>query len=427
MAELKYPTGVESHGGFLRIWFMYKGGRVREALGVPDTTKNRKMAGELRGAVVYAIKTGNFDYQNQFPCSPNLKKYGMASKELTISELYEKWMILKETDLSANSTGRYRSRMKSILLILGGSVLASAIRTEDLLRLRSAMLTGVQYPGKGVKTTKVGRSVRTVNGNMSDLGSVMKFGHDNGYLESNPMGNIKPLRKAKASPEPITREEFGRIIAACSHRQIANLWSLAVYTGMRHGEICALAWEDIDLVAGTIKVKRNLTTVHQFTPPKTNAGTREIHLIQPAIDVLRDQAEMTRMSAKTTIEVVSREYGKSEKEDCTFVFNPQVSAVNNRSGNYYSVSSIGQSWGAALRKAGVTHRKAYQSRHTYACWSLSAGANPNFIASQMGHTSAQMVYSVYGTWMNDNNAEQIAMLNQKLGDFAPSMPHKKIS
>lgn len=27
--------------------------------------------------------------------------------------------------------------------------------------------------------------------------------------------------------------------------------------------------------------------------------------------------------------------------------------------------------------------------------------------------------------MNDNNGEQIAMLNQKLGDFAPFMPHKK--
>jgi integrase len=119
------------------------------------------------------------------------------------------------------------------------------------------------------------------------------------------------------------------------------------------------------------------------------------------------------MMAITRIEVVQREYGKKEIEDCTFVFNPQVSAVNNRSETYYSFSSIGQSWDAALRRAGMRHRKAYQSRHTYACWSLSAGANPNFIASQMGHTSAQRVYSVYGAWMNNNIGEQIAMLNQK--------------
>ena len=45
---MKYPTGVENHGGKLRIWFVYKDVRVRENLGVPDTAKNRRVAGELR-------------------------------------------------------------------------------------------------------------------------------------------------------------------------------------------------------------------------------------------------------------------------------------------------------------------------------------------------------------------------------------------
>ena len=50
MAKSAYPTGVENHGGTLRIWFIYKGSRVRGSLGVPDTPKNRKVAGELRAA-----------------------------------------------------------------------------------------------------------------------------------------------------------------------------------------------------------------------------------------------------------------------------------------------------------------------------------------------------------------------------------------
>lgn len=51
MDKVKYPTGVENHGGTLRIWFNFKGKRVRENLGVPDTAKNRKIAGELRTSV----------------------------------------------------------------------------------------------------------------------------------------------------------------------------------------------------------------------------------------------------------------------------------------------------------------------------------------------------------------------------------------
>jgi integrase len=41
--------------------------------------------------------------------------------------------------------------------------------------------------------------------------------------------------------------------------------------------------------------------------------------------------------------------------------------------------------------------------------------------------NAQMVYQVYGAWMEKTNSEQVTMLNQKLSDFAPPMPHSKVS
>ena len=62
-----YPTGVEVHGESLRIWFIYQGKRVRENLGVPDTPKNRKMAGELLASGCFAIKKRTINYASHFP------------------------------------------------------------------------------------------------------------------------------------------------------------------------------------------------------------------------------------------------------------------------------------------------------------------------------------------------------------------------
>ena len=45
---------------------------------------------------------------------------------------------------------------------------------------------------------------------------------------------------------------------------------------------------------------------------------------------------------------------------------------------------------------------------------LSAGADPSFIASQMGRENAKMVYEVYSTWIVDMNADQVGMLNERL-------------
>ena len=283
---------------------------------------------------------------------------------------------------------------------------------------------GYQCAAKGRIPVK-GRSAVTVNYYMTTIAGMFQFAADNGYIKANPFDGIKPLKRARVEPDPLSRDEFIRLIDACRHQQTKNMWSLAVYTGVRHGELVSLAWEDIDLEAGTITIRRNYTKLGEFTLPKTDASTdRVIHLIQPAIDALRNQMEMTRLGQQYHINVQLREYGRTTQHSCTFVFNPKIVRRSKDVGVIYKVDSFGDSWDAGLKKAGIRHRKAYQSRHTYACWSLAAGANPSFIASQMGHASAQMVFNVYGAWMADNNAEQIAMLNQKLGDFAPLMPHR---
>lgn len=155
-----------------------------------------------------------------------------------------------------------------------------------------------------------------------------------------------------------------------------------------------------------------------FTPPKTEAGNnRVVGQVDAAVSTLRDQLELTRMYPQSRFEFHTPEFGHAVPDTKTFIFNPTVNATNGRSGSHYAVDSIGQIWDAAIRKAGLRHRKAYQSRHTYACWSLSAGANPNFVASQMGHADAQMVYRIYGTWMQENNAQQLMLMNTKLNEF----------
>ncbi|HGX2821405.1 TPA: tyrosine-type recombinase/integrase [Escherichia coli] len=422
MANSAYPAGVENHGGKLRITFKYRGKRVRENLRVPDTPKNRKIAGELRASVCFAIRTGTFDYAERFPDSPNLKLFGLVKKDITVGELAQKWLTLKAMEISSNALNRYQSVMKNMLPRLGPGRLASSITKEDLLFIRKDLLTGEKGSRK-TSTSQKGRTVPTVNYYMTTTAGMFSFAAENGYLEKNPFNSITPLRKSKPVPDPLTRDEFSRLIDACHHQQTKNLWTVAVFTGMRHGEIAALAWEDIDLKAGTITVRRNFTKIGDFTLPKTDAGTnRVIHLLAPAIEALKKQAMLTRLSRQHQITVQLREYGRTILHECTFVFCPQIVRKNHKAGINYAVSSIGATWDSAIKRAGIRSRKAYQSRHTYACWALSAGANPTFIASQMGHSSASMVYNVYGAWMPECSVTQVAMLNNVLNARAPDVP-----
>lgn len=62
-------------------------------------------------------------------------------------------------------------------------------------------------------------------------------------------------------------------------------------------------------------------------------------------------------------------------------------------------------WVAALEAAGVTHRRQYQTRHTYASMMLSAGENPVWVAQQMGHTNFSMLIRVYGRWIPEQTSD----------------------
>lgn len=63
---------------------------------------------------------GSFDYAQRFPSSPNLKRFGEEKKEVTVDELAEKWLGLKQMEISSNTFGRYQSAINCSVPILGG-------------------------------------------------------------------------------------------------------------------------------------------------------------------------------------------------------------------------------------------------------------------------------------------------------------------
>ena len=121
---------------------------------------------------------------------------------------------------------------------------------------------------------------------------------------------------------------------------------------------------------------------------------------------------MTGKHSKTEIVYHHREYGHTERQRVHFVLMARGSKGEKKP--YYSLRSIGDRWRTAVKRAGIRRRNPYHTRHTFACWLLSAGANPSFSASQMGHDNAQMVYDIYRAWIDAMRGKHVLMLNDRL-------------
>jgi integrase len=66
-------------------------------------------------------------------------------------------------------------------------------------------------------------------------------------------------------------------------------------------------------------------------------------------------------------------------------------------------------WRPALELAGLEYRRPYNLRHTFAYWSLRAGVPIATVAREMGHTSTEMTFRIYGGWCREMGADAAQM------------------
>jgi integrase len=109
--------------------------------------------------------------------------------------------------------------------------------------------------------------------------------------------------------------------------------------------------------------------------PKTKAGERKITLHKNAILAAKSQLEIRTKSPFVLHDPKTLEQWASDQP-----FRKRI-------------------WIPALKKAKVKYRESYQMRHTFASQMLSAGENPTWLASHLGHSDWGMLRKVYGRWL----------------------------
>lgn len=414
---MNFPTGVELHNGKIRITFTYRGIRCREVLrGWVVNSSNIKKAGNLRAVIVSEIQFGQFDYAARFPESKALKKFSSTKRIGTFNDLCEFFIDTKALEVSEATLHSIVSVVNTLKRVVGENTRLVDIQHADVLNYRKELLTGEVVNPSMPNRSKKGRAPSTVNKQMAVLSEMLKLANRSQFILHAPYEGVSRLKLSKADPDPLLLHEYHALIALLPRKWVLII-IVSVHTGMRPGEVCALAWEDIDLKKGEIHVSRSLTNKGLFVPPKTDAGIRTITLLKPALDALKEQYEITGNSPRQQIIFHHRELGKTETQNLRFVFSPErCTSGKNR---YFSKNSISYGWKRGTKLSGIRERNPYQSRHTYACWTLMAGANPSFIASQMGHEDARMVYEVYSKWIGDMNHDQVNMLNNQMPTAMP--------
>jgi integrase len=200
-----------------------------------------------------------------------------------------------------------------------------------------------------------------------------------------------------------TAEEARKFLAAAKAAgpQKAAFYALALDSGARKGELCALRWSNLDLDAGTVRIGQTLLTPGaepKFGPPK-NGKARTISLASETLEVLRahkrHQAQL-KMANRTTY------------KDFGLVFAKEWNDLRGgeRIGQPLPINNMGQrEYARLIRAAGVRPIRFHGMRHTTASLLLQAGQPVHVVSERLGHKRVEVTLEIYAHVLPGQQAE----------------------
>lgn len=342
-------TGVRTTSGrSIQIDFKWQGRRYRERLRLPPTPPNLKYAARLKATIEHEITLGTFDFAKHFPNSPRKGRGGNL-----LSQMLKDYCKGLERQLEPETVGEYLLDSESFIAGVGDGPVGQCTRAKIRTWVNDSPL-----------------SKKRLDNILVPVRGMFRQAVEDGILETNPLADfrIRRVQKVGSKIDPFTPAE----IRSLGETELGALWAFWAWTGLRSGELIGLRWGDVDSSFESLSVRRAVR-VGREKLPKTESGVRRIFL-QPAaraglLGIPRGEVGSPVWCNPTT--------GRQWHED----------------------RALARAFRKACQASGVRYRYPYQLRHTFASWALSAGENPAWVARQMGHRNALMLFKVYGRWI----------------------------
>ncbi len=309
-----------------------------------------------------------------------------AGRAWTVKQWLTHWVEhIAAPTVRANTADGYRFAVYKHLIPGIGAHRIDRLEPEHLEKLYARMIEN----GKSAGTAhQAHRTVRTA------LGEAVRRNH----IVRNPAALAKPPRLDEGEIEPLTVGEVRRLLTAAADRRNSARWALALALGLRQGEALGLKWNDVDLDAGRLTIRRNrlrpawehgcggtcgrrrgscprrYNRRPDTAETKSRAGRRTIGLPPQLVELLRDhQAEQDRERA------VARELW----QDGNWLFaNPTGNVLNPRTDTKH--------WKDLLRDADVRDARLHDARHTAATVLLILGVPERAVMEIMGWSHSAM-------------------------------------
>ena len=187
-------------------------------------------------------------------------------------------------------------------------------------------------------------------------------------LQANPLLAVDAPKPEERDVNTLSAKDVVAYLEAFRDHRLEPLVIVAVYTGLRPCELCALSWSDIDFTAGEVRVRRGLHEEKSetwFEPTKSQRSKRDVTLDAGALARLKELRQIGPLVAGDGVE------------------------------NHARPTTIAREYRRHVKASELRYVPIRDLRHSHATLSLEAGVDVTIVSRRLGHSTVAITDAYY--------------------------------
>lgn len=313
--------------------------------------------------------------QKRLEIMRNIRPYGALPTTFVLSDIMWEWIQSVRNNIKPNTLQKYDSMIRN------------HIETNVIGKTNLRFLTAKSFSDFANQKVESGLSVKTVNDILIVIGLALNYAEEVYHIPKIKVNYLKAHAKEMRVLDIAEQKKLEAfLIKEMNLYKFAVL--LALYTGVRIGELCALDWcditDEIKISKTLYRIKRGNKTVLEIAEPKTPSSNRTI----PVPECIGEYVERFRS------------YG---------------SVLKNRNGNRVEPRLLQLTFEKFIAECQLPKTNFHALRHTFATRCVEAGFDIKSLSEILGHSDVKTTLNKYVHSSMEQKQKNMSLLKSLVG------------
>ena len=305
----------------------------------------------------------------------------IAPNKMTVAQWLDTWQAEYLANVKPSTVSSYEATIRNHLKPGIGAIRLDALTTHDIQEFYNSLRSPTEK-----RKDLSSKTIKNIHG---ILHHALQQAMLNNYIRTNPANACVLPKVTKKKVKPMNEHQITDFLKAIKGHKYENMFLVALFTGIREGEVCGLQWECVDFDNGTILIDKQLQSLRGKV-----RGDREKYALIPT----KNGKERTITAAPFIMNLLwkTQRAQDANRKDFGSDFQENGLVFTDEIGNRVTPQALYRAFKLVVMELGMKDVRFHDLRHSYAVDSLKSGDDVKTVQENLGHATAAFTLDVYG-------------------------------